>query len=36
VLLAEKDEAVKLEFAEGGGEMMLMVPEMGVYSMVVG
>jgi hypothetical protein len=34
-LSPERDEAVKLEFAEAGGVVKFMVPEMGVYSMVV-
>jgi hypothetical protein len=32
---AERDEPVKLEFAEAGGMVKFTVPEMGVYAMVV-
>jgi hypothetical protein len=31
----EKDEPVKLEFAEAGGVVKFTVPEMGAYAMVV-
>jgi hypothetical protein len=31
----ERDEAVKLEFAEAAGVVKFTVPEMGVYAMVV-